>query len=273
MEIVKLLFVLLGCLFALLLIYLGVVLLTRKIKKDIKKESILHCIKNKDENCSNCSGNCEKFAESLIAGEKTVEDCPKMSLSTKEEVKNLLGLEISPSADKIAYVFCKGGARAKDQYKYVGVNTCSYSNKLFDGHKVCDKGCQGCMDCSKVCPTGAIFKNKNGVAEVNRSLCIGCGECEKKCPDGIIKMIDIDQQVVTTCRQADKMGPTPEVNDFCFVGCTKCEACVKVCPTGAMKIENGILKHDKSKCIRCYKCVYTCPNHTINRITTDFGKN
>lgn len=272
MEIVKLLYSLLGCLGLLLLIYLVVVVLTKKINKNIKKEAILKCIKNTDESCANCSGNCEKFAEGLISGEKTLEDCPKLSLSTKQELKNLLDINVSPTADSVAYVFCKGGARAADQYKYVGVETCSYSNKLFDGHKVCDKGCQGCMDCAKVCPTGAIIKNKNGVAEVNRALCIGCGECEKKCPDGIIKMISLSQEIIPACRQCDKMGPTPEVAEFCFVGCTKCQTCIKACPTGAMKLENGILKHDKTKCIRCYKCVNACPNKTINRIVTDFGK-
>ena len=272
MEIVKLLFVLLGCLFALLLIYMLIVFATKKIQKDIKKESILKCIKNNDEGCSNCSGNCEKFAEQLLSGEKTVEDCPKMSKTTKEEVKNLLGIQLSPTADKVAHVFCKGGARAKDQYKYVGVETCSYSNKLFDGLKVCSMGCQGCMDCAKVCPTGAIFKNKNGVAEVNRALCIGCGECEKKCPDTIIKMVDVGSDVFVSCKQCENQEIKNEVKEFCIVGCTKCEECIKACPTGAFKMENGVLKHDKTKCISCYRCVYACPNNSISRVVTDFGK-
>ena len=273
MEVVKLLGVLLVVLFIMLAIYLVVVVASKKIKKDIKKEAILKCIKNKDENCDGCNGNCEKFAESLLAGEKTVEDCPKISLSTKNELKNLLDISPSPTASKVAFVFCKGGARAKDQYKYEGVQNCNYSNKLFGGIKVCDKGCQGCMDCAKVCPMGAIYKNKNGVAEVDRSLCIGCGECVKKCPDGIIKLIDVNQEVVTACRQCDKQGDTAYVNSFCSVGCTKCGECTKVCPTNAVYIENGILKFDDSKCIRCHNCVYVCPNSTISRIVTDFEKN
>lgn len=273
MEFVKLLLVLLGSLFVLLLVYLLILLITKKFRKDIKKEAILKCIQNDDESCFHCNGNCEKFAEGLLKGEKSLEDCPKLSKTKREELKNLLNIQVAPTDSKVAFVFCKGGSRAEDQYKYVGVETCSFSNKLFDGLKVCDKGCQGCMDCAKVCPTGAIYKNSYGVAEVNRALCIGCGECEKKCPDGIIKMIDLDTDVCAVCRQCDKMGETKEVEGFCYVGCTKCGACVDICPTGAFKIENGALKHDNSKCIKCYKCVYACPNNTINRIVTDFGKN
>lgn len=272
MEIVKLLGALLATLGVLLVLYLVVALLCKKINKNIKKEAILKCIKNKDENCSSCNGNCEKFAEGLLSGEKTLEDCPKISLSTKNEIKELLEIKPVVTGSKVAFVFCKGGARAKDQYKYLGVNNCNYSNKLFDGRKVCDKGCQGCMDCAKVCPMGAIYKNKNGVAEVNRSLCVGCGECVKKCPDGIIKLIDINQEVVTACRQCDKQGETSGVHEYCTVGCTKCGECVKVCPTGAVYLENDILKFDDSKCIKCHNCVYACPNSTISRIVSDFEK-
>ena len=274
MEVVRLLGVLLLSLAAMLVVYLVIVIACKKIKKDVKKEAILKCIKNKDEGCNSCNGNCEKFADALLAGEKTVEDCPKISKTTKEELKKLLGIKPTSSSSKVAVVCCKGGSRAKDQYSYVGVDNCSYSNKLFDGIKVCSMGCQGCMDCATVCPMGAIYKNElTGVAEVNRSLCIGCGECVKKCPDGIIKLINLDQDVIPACMQCLKQGNTSSVKEFCLVGCTKCGECTKACPTGAIYIENEILKFDNSKCIKCDRCVYTCPNSTISRLVIDFEKN
>ena len=117
MENVYLFGILLLVLFVLLLVYLVVVLLCKKINKDIKKEAILKCIKNEDENCGACEGNCEKFADALLSGKKTVEDCPKISLSTKNEIKELLDIKPRTLSSRVAFVFCKGGSRAKDQYR------------------------------------------------------------------------------------------------------------------------------------------------------------
>lgn len=273
MEVVKLLLVMMGSLLFLLALYLLVVVITKKLSTETKKRAILKCIKNDDANCQNCNGNCEKFADNLLAGKQSIEDCPKISNNVKDELKNLL--DIRPVADGrlVAHVMCKGGARAKDQYHYLGVNTCNYSNKLFDGLKVCKKGCQGCMDCATVCPTNAIYKNKAGVAEVDRSMCIGCGECVKKCPDNIIRLIDINQDIVVACNQRGTKGSQSNVKDFCSTGCTMCGECVKICPTQALFFENGILKFDRAKCISCVRCVYACPNSTISRLLNDFEKN
>ena len=65
------------------------------------------------------------------------------------------------------------------------------------------------------------------------------------------------------------MKSKDEVHEFCGVGCTKCEACVKACPTGALRIENDIIKFDKSLCTNCTKCVNVCPNSTITNINSD----
>lgn len=270
MEIVYLLVTLGVVAFVGLGIYLVATLLTRRVKRDEKTILVKKCICNSDDECSCCNGNCDKFVEGVLNGTVSIDDCPKISSQDKVELKELL--EIKPEVDstQVAHVFCRGGARAVNQYGYCGPTSCDYSNKLFDGLKVCQFGCQGCMDCAKVCPTGAIKKNAVGVAEVDRSLCIGCGECVKKCPDKLIKMINLNQEVVLSCKQAENQNSAKEVGEFCGVGCIKCGECVKICPTGALYKENGLIKLNKSLCTNCAKCVYACPNSSIKHIKSDF---
>lgn len=59
-----------------------------------------------------------------------------------------------------------------------------------------------------------------------------------------------------------------EVNEF-FRGkpvvknCIGCTTCIKVCPSGAIKIEDGYFKIDLKKCIFCGNCAYYCPKGSI----------
>lgn len=46
-----------------------------------------------------------------------------------------------------------------------------------------DQGdCEGCGACLERCPNHAIFRNKNGLAEVDHRLCLTCGYCAPVCP-------------------------------------------------------------------------------------------
>ena len=42
--------------------------------------------------------------------------------------------------------------------------------------------CEGCGSCKAACPTGAIFYNDTGLAEVNHEKCLTCGYCSPVCP-------------------------------------------------------------------------------------------
>ena len=59
--------------------------------------------------------------------------------------------------------------------------------------KVCAHGRNGkvgCSACIDVCSTGAIsslFKNGQGIVEVNPNLCMGCGACSTVCPSGAMR--------------------------------------------------------------------------------------
>jgi ferredoxin-type protein NapF len=84
--------------------------------------------------------------------------------------------------------------------------------------------CDFCMDCVKVCPTGALQTVDPqtaviGIAEINRDQCIpwirsGCRLCYEKC-------IDLRQAIQLDAKQRPSVDASR---------CNGCGACVFVCP-------------------------------------------
>ena len=52
-------------------------------------------------------------------------------------------------------------------------------------------------------------------------------------------------------------------------GCIKCGTCIKVCPTGAISIEENKFKINLRKCMFCGNCTYYCPVKAI-KTTQDY---
>ena len=82
------------------------------------------------------------------------------------------------------------------------------------------KQCQQCEDapCVNVCPTGASYRDEDGVVLVDESACIGCQLCMTACP---YEARDYNEdlgvvQKCTLCRDLVEQGEKP--------------ACVKNCP-------------------------------------------
>ncbi len=61
--------------------------------------------------------------------------------------------------------------------------------------------CNHCAEpaCLPTCPTGAIWKRaKDGIVDIDSTLCIGCRKCEAACPYGAPQW-DPNEQVVKKC--------------------------------------------------------------------------
>ena len=85
--------------------------------------------------------------------------------------------------------------------------------------------CMHCTQaaCVELCPSNAAQKNEFGFTEIDPKRCIGCGVCEKFCPFEVPR-VDEETNKAKKCwfcldRVSNGLEP----------------ACVKTCPTGALK--------------------------------------
>ena len=80
--------------------------------------------------------------------------------------------------------------------------------------------CNHCAEpaCLPTCPTGAIFKRKkDGIVDIDSTLCIGCRRCEAACPFGAPQFDPADQLVKKCNMCVDEMdaGRKP----YCVMAC------------------------------------------------------
>ncbi|MFZ2990460.1 formate dehydrogenase subunit beta [Ideonella sp.] len=87
-------------------------------------------------------------------------------------------------------------------------------------------GCMHCEDpgCLKSCPApGAIVKYSNGIVDFIGENCIGCGNCVTGCPFDVPRISPKDSKAYKCSLCSDRVGVGLE------------PACVKACPTGAIR--------------------------------------
>ena len=75
------------------------------------------------------------------------------------------------------------------------------------------KNCQQCENapCIEVCPTGASYRNEDGIVLVDGSACIGCQLCLSACPYDV-RTLNPNTQVVekcTLCHDLTEKGELP----------------------------------------------------------------
>lgn len=83
-----------------------------------------------------------------------------------------------------------------------------------------------CADpgCLKACPApGAIVKYTNGIVDFISENCIGCGNCVTGCPFDVPRISQKDNKAYKCSLCSDRVGVGLE------------PACVKACPTGAIR--------------------------------------
>lgn len=55
--------------------------------------------------------------------------------------------------------------------------------------------------------------------------------------------------------------------------CTGCTACVRVCPTEAIRVRNRKARIDANRCVDCGRCLETCEFHAIIPRSDPLGHN
>lgn len=95
------------------------------------------------------------------------------------------------------------------------------------------QACMHCTDagCVRVCPNGSLYHDDNGFVAYNKDTCTGCGYCIDACPFGVPRS---ERNLLTGVAKMDKCTLcTTQGLDRIAAGWEP--ACVKTCPTGALK--------------------------------------
>jgi molybdopterin-containing oxidoreductase family iron-sulfur binding subunit len=119
-----------------------------------------------------------------------------------------------------------------------------------EGHFYMPVACQQCKDspCTKVCPTGATWTEKDGIVVIDYDWCIGCRCCMAACPYGARhfnwRTPSVPENQINPTMHYLGNRPRPkgvvEKCTFCIQRTRegRYPACVEVCPVGARKFGN-----------------------------------
>lgn len=209
--------------------------------QNIENETCIKCLK--------CIGLCPKKAIKYSVK-------PKQEIIFSPKRRELLiagsALVILIGALKAGYELSKNMAR--------NVRNVILPPGAMNANRMYNK-CLNCNLCVKACPNKILKKADNNFGAIHTDYNEGekfckfdCIECSKVCPSGAIKKLSVEEKQRTRIAMA---VINPEK-------CTKCGICVSECPTGAItKEENKNAIVDASKCIGCGKCKKHCPASAI----------
>jgi RnfABCDGE-type electron transport complex B subunit len=230
------------------------------VKLDPREDAVLKALPG--TNCGACGfPGCAGLARAIIGGDAPPNGCTSGGSEVVKNVSRIMGVEAVVKEKEVAVIMCKGGRKeAMDRFRYIGIHDCKAAAMIAGGNKACAYGCLGLGTCERVCPFGAIKMDENHLPVVNEEKCTGCILCAVNCPKAIIKMLPVSNKIHIRCSSLDK-GAVTRKN--CTVGCIACRKCEKVCPVGAITVENNLAVINPLKCDNCRKCVPVCPTDTI----------
>lgn len=232
------------------------------VEHDAKIDEIRACLSG--ANCGACGyPGCDGLAKAIAEGKASVNSCCSTSAENKKHINEIIGSSEGIAEKTYAIVCCNGGNLCRDKYEYQGYGDCKTCEMLSGGRKACNRGCIGLATCVDVCPNFAIEVNDKGYSQVNREKCTSCGLCISSCPKLIIKRIRASAKVYCACSNHNK---GKDVKDVCSAGCIGCTLCSKVCPSGAITMQDNMPVFDYDKCTACLLCVEKCPSKCIKEI-------
>ncbi len=99
--------------------------------------------------------------------------------------------------------------------------------------------------------------------------CIGCHLCEYNC--AFANSGESDMAKALKNKPVFPRITVEEDNKITYaLSCRHCDdpICVKSCISGALSVQNGVIRIDKDKCIGCLTCILVCPYGAVSQ-----GKN
>jgi len=258
-------------------IIFGIILSAAKIKLHVEKDERIALVEDAlpGANCGACGlPGCAAYATKIVEYDLDITLCPVGGSETVDNVAKIMGIEADGSGvPMIARLHCQGGlAETINKFEYNGPKSCTASNKLMDGHKVCSYGCLGFGDCERVCPFDAIHVMDNGLPVVDWDACTGCNKCVEVCPREILTLAPVTHEVNVMCMNKEK---APTMKKGCTVGCIGCKLCEKACKKvheenpaveSSIVVESFCATIDYDTCTNCMDCVVVCPVPVINPI-------
>jgi len=232
------------------------------VEEDQKVKAVRACLPG--VNCGACGyKGCDDYAVAVAEGAAKPNLCVPGAEATAKELGDVLGIEVEPPKDVVAYVHCNGNCEATSKKaSYGGISSCKAASMLYGGPDACRFGCMGLGDCAAVCPADAICM-KDGIAHVDTSKCLGCGLCADTCPKHVISMLPQETAVAVMCHNQDKGA---DARKACKNACIACKKCEKACPHGAITVMNNLAQIDYDKCTGCGACAEGCPTGCLKKV-------
>lgn len=212
-------------------------------------------------NCGACGfSGCDAFAAAVVSGEAKADGCTPGGAKSAAAIAEIMGVSFTATDPVVARVRCHGTSEnVSYRYDYSGLQSCRAASGISGGPKRCEFGCIGLGDCLRQCKFDAIEIIDN-VAVIDENRCTGCGMCAKTCPRTIIDLLPRNQTVMVACRNK-AIGKVARLQ--CKTACVGCKRCERSCPSDSIHVVDGVAEINYDTCTRCGACVEVCPMHCI----------
>ncbi|MGN1393690.1 MAG: 4Fe-4S binding protein [Succinivibrionaceae bacterium] len=218
--------------------------------------------------CGECERACPVGAATIIDNHAVIDyskcvGCSACTLKCKKKIIVDTQHDLRVLKNKVAFVKCSEGKKAKDVYDKLGITDCHEAMRVNpQDFNLCTSGCCGLGNCTKVCRFGAI-SIVDGVAWVDPEKCVGCRDCIFECPKHLIKIISYKGTKLVPCSSKADYKDKAKV---CDSGCIACEECVNNCPNDAIYMEDQHASIASALCENCHVCQYVCGRNVIKEM-------